>query len=206
MTSAGDNGRSDLIRGVRLRRPLLTALFVLAALAIALASGAPTTRLLHPQFTWPFIAAWLAMAAGVGVRIWGAGNLRKGKEITDAGIYRMVRHPLYTGSLLVFLAYFLAVGDPLAGLLLFASMIGLVYYPTMIDEERVLSRQYPAQFTPAYQARPRLLPDPRRLGEALRTDRFSWSASRANLGTRSAWVLVFLPLFTELLAWLRSVR
>ena len=142
------------------------------------------------------------MVSGVAIRIWGAGNLRKAKEITDVGIYRMVRHPLYTGSLLVFLAYFLSVGHPLVGVLMFLAMVGLVYYPTMLDEERTLRERFPEQFTSQYLRRPRLLPDPRLLSEARRTDRFTWNAARVNLGLRSAWALLLLPLFTELLAWL----
>ncbi len=189
-------GVCNRIRG---KRPLLTALFVLAALILALASGEPPANLLAPRWTLGFVVPWLLLLAGVGVRIWGAGNLRKNQEITDTGIYRMVRHPLYTGSLLVFLVYFLTVGNPWVGLALFVAMVGLVYYPTMISEEQGLAHRYPEHFD-RYIRRPRLVPNLRRLPEARATDRFSIRAARSNLGVRSLWVLVLLPLFLAALA------
>jgi protein-S-isoprenylcysteine O-methyltransferase Ste14 len=57
---------------------------------------------------------WLArptprsLAAGVSVaalgellRIWAAGHLEKGREVTQSGPYRLTRHPLYVGSTIV---------------------------------------------------------------------------------------------------------
>ena len=40
-------------------------------------------------------------AAGELVRVWAAGHLEKGREITRSGPYRLTRHPLYTGSALI---------------------------------------------------------------------------------------------------------
>lgn len=41
-----------------------------------------------------------AVTAGVGegIRIWAAGHLNKGREVTASGPYRWVAHPLYVGS------------------------------------------------------------------------------------------------------------
>jgi len=44
---------------------------------------------------------WIGLVvAGVGeaIRIWAAGHLEKGREITRSGPYRWSRHPLYVGS------------------------------------------------------------------------------------------------------------
>ena len=191
-------------RFIRLRRPLLTALFVLAALGLALREGSRTTSLFRPEPTFWFVLAWVAMLVGVAVRIWGAGNLRKNQEITDTGIYRMVRHPLYLGSLSIFLAYFVAVGDPWLGLALFGMMVVTVYYPTMLREERVLARLFPEQL-PHYRTLFRLIPNPVLLRQALASDRFSLRTAYENLGLRSLWVLVLLPLFLELLIWIKRV-
>ena len=38
-------------------------------------------------------------AVGELLRIWAAGHIEKGREITRSGPYRFVRHPLYLGSL-----------------------------------------------------------------------------------------------------------
>jgi Phospholipid methyltransferase len=37
-------------------------------------------------------------AAGELLRIWAAGHLEKGREVTQSGPYRWFRHPLYVGS------------------------------------------------------------------------------------------------------------
>ena len=36
--------------------------------------------------------------AGETLRLWAAGHIDKGREITRSGPYRLVRHPLYLGS------------------------------------------------------------------------------------------------------------
>jgi protein-S-isoprenylcysteine O-methyltransferase Ste14 len=40
-------------------------------------------------------------AAGEVLRIWAAGHLEKGSEITRSGPYRWLRHPLYVGSAII---------------------------------------------------------------------------------------------------------
>jgi hypothetical protein len=37
-------------------------------------------------------------AAGEALRIWAAGHLEKGREVTTSGPYAFTRHPLYVGS------------------------------------------------------------------------------------------------------------
>jgi protein-S-isoprenylcysteine O-methyltransferase Ste14 len=62
--------------------------FLAAASALAFA---------HP--TW---ATWRAGAAvalvGEAVRVWAAGHLEKGREVTRSGPYQWMGHPLYAGS------------------------------------------------------------------------------------------------------------
>lgn len=189
-----------LVQWVHRRRPLLTFLFVVAALAVALAGGHPPADLVHPRADTRFWLPWALVVFGVAVRVWGSGNLRKNQEITRTGVYRMVRHPLYLGSLSVFLAFFLSFGRPLPGAALWLAMVVLVYYPTMIDEEAWLAREYPEQ-TEGYAHLPRLVPNLLRLPEALRTDRFTLAAAWGNLGVRSVWALPALPALIELLRW-----
>jgi protein-S-isoprenylcysteine O-methyltransferase Ste14 len=68
------------------------ALGFLAAIAVLV--------LAHPTLlTW-----WIGLiiaAAGEAVRIWAAGHLEKGSEITRSGPYRWSRHPLYVGSSII---------------------------------------------------------------------------------------------------------
>ena len=39
--------------------------------------------------------------AGELIRVWAAGHLDKGREVTQSGPYRFTRHPLYVGSAVV---------------------------------------------------------------------------------------------------------
>ncbi len=188
------------IHWIHQRRPLLTAIVVLGAAAFALLSNAPPADLLSPEGSVRARAAWILMLVGVAARIWGAGNLRKNQEITETGIYAMVRHPLYLGSLCLFLAYFITVGDPWVGALLFAVLVAGIYYPTMLAEEANLAAAYPEESS-RYQPPPRLFPDPRRLTRSLHSDRFDLTAARRNLGLRSLGFLVGLPIFLRLFAW-----
>jgi hypothetical protein len=61
--------------------------------AIALWLAQPTPRSL----------AFGAVVASVGelIRIWAAGHLEKGREVTTSGPYRFSRHPLYVGSSII---------------------------------------------------------------------------------------------------------
>jgi protein-S-isoprenylcysteine O-methyltransferase Ste14 len=192
-----------LIRAIRRRRPILTALLVLAAPAYSLLTAVRPVDLLAPATDSRWIAAWFLMIAGVAIRIWGSGNLRKNQEITGTGVYAMVRHPLYVGSLAMFLAFFLTVGDPWVGLALFAALVGLVYYPTMLAEEEYLELKFPEQAA-SREGLPRLIPDPRRAVAAFRSDRFTLGAANNNLGLRSLGFLVALPVFLKILVALQA--
>lgn len=176
-------------------------MLVVLAPCIALISGAAPTDLLTPRASPDFLIPWALSIFGVAVRLWGSGNLRKNEEITRTGVYALLRHPLYLGSLSVFLAYFITIGDPFVGVILFALLVGGIYYPTMLSEEEYLGFKFPGQFA-TYRAPPRLVPDLSRLREAIRSDRFSARAAYKNLGFRSLWILLLLPLFLRLFAWI----
>ena len=61
--------------------------------------------------------------AGFGeiVRIWAAGHLEKGREVTQSGPYRITRHPLYVGSAII------AVGAAVASARVSAMVIIATY-------------------------------------------------------------------------------
>lgn len=65
--------------------------FVFGALALLLAE--PTRRSL-------MVGAAVAVV-GEAIRVWAAGHLEKGREVTMSGPYRLTRHPLYLGSALI---------------------------------------------------------------------------------------------------------
>src|SRR5438105_9622349 len=62
--------------------------------------GAVVVWLAHPTFRTLAMGAAVA-AAGELIRVWAAGHLEKGREVTRSGPYRLTRHPLYAGSALI---------------------------------------------------------------------------------------------------------
>jgi len=76
--------------------------------------------------------------AGLLIRAWAAGHLRKHQELTVSGPYRWTRNPLYLGSLIMGSGLSLASGIfwlPLVFIPLFI----LIYLPVMRKEEKELS-------------------------------------------------------------------
>lgn len=86
----------------------------------------------------------LVLAAGVLLRGWGAGFLVKNDELTTAGPYAHLRHPLYAGTLLVGAGFAIGVGGwwtPAVLGLLAAWFFG-AYFPRKdrVEGERLESR------------------------------------------------------------------
>jgi protein-S-isoprenylcysteine O-methyltransferase Ste14 len=79
----------------RLRVPMG---FVAAPLALVLAK--PGWR----SIVW----GGVVMVLGEAMRIWAAGHLEKGREVTRSGPYRWCAHPLYVGSSVVAFGFVVA--------------------------------------------------------------------------------------------------
>ena len=94
-----------LVRAVARRRVALG--FVAAAVMLVLARP-----------TWDSWRAGLLVAAvGECLRIWAAGHLEKGREVTRSGPYRFLRHPLYAGSMVIAIGVAIAARGPFPALL-----------------------------------------------------------------------------------------
>ena len=84
-------------------RRRVVAGFVVAAVAFA---GA--------RPCWSSLAAGVPIAlVGEGLRLWAAGHLVKGREVTASGPYRLMRHPLYVGSAIIGAGFVVAAASPL---------------------------------------------------------------------------------------------
>lgn len=93
---------------------------------------------LHDPWT---VGGLISLFAGLAVRSWAAGVLRKGRELTTTGPYQLCRHPLYLGSFLMMFGIGLILNDPLY----FATLIGpilAIYWVTMRREERRLAQKH----------------------------------------------------------------
>ena len=144
------------------------------------------------------LLCWALLITGVMIRVCGAGILHKKERLTMTGIYAMVKHPLYIGTSLIYLSFFLAFGNILLGLVLFILMILVVYYPRMLQEEDYLAKAFPNEFE-QYKKIPRFLPNPLLLPYAIKGNGFSLKRAYKNLGVRSLWALILIPLFLKLL-------
>lgn len=136
------------------------ALFVLRRLTGPFSAG---------ESVWSYtpaigIAASVVTAIGLVILLWArvilAGNwsadvvLKEDHELIEAGPYRYVRHPIYSGFILM------AVG----GVLLWGTMTGLavlcalpvVLWLKLSQEERLLTRHFPDEY-PRYKARVKAL-------------------------------------------------
>jgi protein-S-isoprenylcysteine O-methyltransferase Ste14 len=136
-----------------------------------------------PVFYWlarptaaTLVAGVVPVLAGLALRLWASGYLRKGEALTQQGPYGLCRNPLYLGSFLLLLGLAIASGS----LLLLAgspALFLLFYLPTMWREERELAVRFGSSYG-EYSARvPRLVPrwpPPDRAGAA------PWSWNRAS--------------------------
>jgi hypothetical protein len=146
----------------------------------------------------PLLAALgLAVAlAGAIVRMYASGFIVKNQELATDGPYRFVRHPLYTGNIL------LVVGFALAGSRWWGVPLALLffwfYYPTAIEyEDRKLRRIFGAAWEQWSARTPALLPRPGGSGPAQAGDR-RWSLA---VSSRRNGELVFLLFCFACIGW-----
>ena len=141
--------------------PLAMALALLGTFVMYLAAGQPATT----QAWMVLAAADLLMAAGLAFTVYAAASLRycfglaaEARGLVTSGAYRLVRHPLYLGELVVFVGMLLPILSP-STLTIFALFCAFQAARATL-EERVLAATF-AEYA-AYRSRtPALLPWPR---------------------------------------------
>jgi len=187
-------------RAVGRRRDELSFLLWGAGWWLAHAGGARTVPMTGGAAGAAAAGLWALLLAGVGLRLWAAMNLEKNRFDRPAGPYCLMRHPLYAGTSLISLSFFLSLGTPVAGSLLWIAMVGGIFVPVMRREERQLSVRFPEAYGAYLRRVPALYPRVSALPEAVRTSAASLDRARRNYGLRA---LVFLPLVPALGALLR---
>lgn len=95
--------------------------------------------------------------AGLAVRSWSAGLLRKNRELTTTGPYALVRNPLYVGSFLI-MCGFCTLIDDVENLFFVPGPIAALYFLQVLQEERRLAKLFPAQWPQYAAAVPRFFP------------------------------------------------
>jgi hypothetical protein len=113
--------------------------FARARVPLGFACGALVFWLASP--TPGSVAAGSVVAgAGEALRIWAAGHLNKGREVTASGPYRWTAHPLYMGSALMALGLVVASNRVSVALLVGAYMIVTITAATRNEEAFLRSR------------------------------------------------------------------
>jgi len=115
-------------RLARLRVPLG---FLCAAAAFLLASPTPES----------LVVGMLVAVPGEVLRIWAAGHIDKGREITTSGPYRLTRHPLYLGSTILGIGFAIAA-DSWAVVAIVAGYLGLTLAAAIRTEEAMLDERF----------------------------------------------------------------
>ena len=118
----------------------------LARLRVPLGFAAGILVLWLARPSWRPLALGTAVAlAGEGIRLWAAGHLEKGREVTRSGPYRWFRHPLYVGSALMGAGVAIAGDSPAA-----AAAICFYLVITMTAAVRIEEAFLRSKFGPEY--------------------------------------------------------
>lgn len=84
------------------------------------------------------------------LRIWAAGHIDKGREVTRSGPYRVVRHPLYMGSAILGVGFIVAA-QSLVSCAVVALYLGVTLMASIRTEEAGLERKFGSEYA-AYRA------------------------------------------------------
>lgn len=122
-------------------------------------------NLLGPVPPWLTVLALLLVVLGFVFVFWvirvnrfAARTIRveAGQEVISSGPYRFVRHPMYTGSLILFLFSPLALGSYVA--LPFFALLVPFYVLRLLNEEKLLRAELPGYSEYCQSTRSRLIP------------------------------------------------
>jgi protein-S-isoprenylcysteine O-methyltransferase Ste14 len=187
----------SMFRWIGTKRGEISAIFAVTALLYIYFGKTNPVDIFDPGSSPLFWIFWPFYLLGVFFRIWAAGLINKDAEVSQRGIYRLVRHPLYLGTLLMYLSFFLVIGNIFLGIVLFIPMALIIYYPRMLQEEAVLLRLFPSVYKKYSQVTPRLFPKLSALSLALQDGGFSIQKAYKNLRFRCLWGIIIMPFFYE---------
>ena len=104
-----------------------------------------------------FILGCLLVLDGLLIRLYASGFVYKNKELSTSGPYAYVRHPLYTGNILILIGISFAAGSISA--LVISIIFFWFYYPAAIEyEDRKLKSLFPDSWDSWSQQTPALVP------------------------------------------------
>ena len=142
---------------------------VLAKFRVTLgfAVGAVCIWIADPTWRTLVIGGLIALP-GESLRLWAAGHIEKGREITRSGPYRFVRHPLYLGSSIMAIGFAVATGRVEVAVAALIYM-GLTLFAATRTEERALDEKFKGEYSAYREGRAKPV-----------TRQFSWQRVMAN--------------------------
>ena len=94
---------------------------------VALGFVAAAAALIVARPTWTsWVIGFAVACAGEAIRMWAAGHIEKGREVTTSGPYRWMRHPLYVGSTVMAAGVVVAARSPVL------AVVATIYMGTTI--------------------------------------------------------------------------
>ena len=169
--------------------PDLAARLARVRVPLGFVSSVAAILLAHP--TWRTVGTGLLIAAaGEAVRVWAAGHLEKGREVTKSGPYRFTGHPLYLGSTLIGVGFAIASTSAIVAVLAAAYLV-LTLGAAIKSEEAGLRAKFGDEYLD-YRAG--------RVSDAVR--RFSLARAVRNREHRAVLGLAGVMILLALKAWL----
>lgn len=100
-------------------------------------------------------------------RIWAAGHLEKGREVTQSGPYRITRHPLYIGSAMIALGAAVASAH-LSAMVLIAIYMLVTIMSAIRHEEASMRTSFGGQYDAYAESRAKPVERPFSLARAIK--------------------------------------
>ena len=111
---------------------LVVAQLASFAVTLFLTSGDPFEKALF--WVLVFVGLAWAMVGATTLGMWHVAKQRRDSaEFQDGGVYRYVRHPIYTGLMTVALAFVIA-GPTLSGSIAFLAVVATTYARARVEE------------------------------------------------------------------------
>ncbi len=89
----------------------------------------------------------IVAAAGEALRVWAAGHLEKGREVTTSGPYAFTRHPLYAGSSIMGAGFAIAANSVAVAVMVAVYLIVTITAAVRAEEAHLTDKfgeRYPA--------------------------------------------------------------